>query len=127
MSDECTVCGAPGHRQFLPEQVSTWVLSVYEIERTVERLGEALADPNGTTVANVTNATVPDLAKQIENWQTVLRTYRAATVTDQAESIADQLQAWLTEYQTNVFNFLEDSGRDKPTSPQFRKTGQPQT
>ena len=82
-------------------------LSSGDGERLVSDLREALADPNGTTAANVTNATVPDLAKQIENWQTVLRTYRAATVTDQAESIAAQLQDWLAEYRTNVFNFID--------------------
>ena len=32
--------------QFLPEQISTWVMSVYEIEKTIERIGAALTDPN---------------------------------------------------------------------------------
>jgi hypothetical protein len=34
--------------QFLPEQITTYVMSVYEIEKTIERLGGALRDPNIT-------------------------------------------------------------------------------
>ena len=45
--------GAPGvcvddrvSSQFLPSQITTWVMSVYEIEKTIERIGAALTDPN---------------------------------------------------------------------------------
>ena len=61
----------------MPEQITTWVMSVYEIENTIERLGAVLADPNGTKLVNSANASVPDLEMQIKNWQTVLADYRA--------------------------------------------------
>ena len=97
--------------QFLPEQVSTWVMSVYEIEKTIERIGAALADTS-TKMENV-DASLPEpkdnLAKQIENWQTVLANYRNATGEGQTESVAKALQQELTEYQDKFREFLAES------------------
>jgi hypothetical protein len=97
-------------QQFLPEQISTWVMSVYEIEKTIERIGAALTDPNTKMEAK---EGVPDphtdLPKQIENWRTVLANYRAATIRDQAESVADQLQRELDDIHKNFKSFLYDT------------------
>jgi hypothetical protein len=98
--------------QFLPEQVSTWVMSVYEIEKTIERIGAALTDPN-TKMENKDSSSNydprADLVKQIENWRTVLANYRAATVKDQAESVAAQLERELNSIHANFQSFLKDT------------------
>jgi len=39
-------------------------MSVYEIEKTIERLAGPLRDPNGTKLVNSTNASIPNLEKQ---------------------------------------------------------------
>jgi hypothetical protein len=100
--------------EFLPEQISTWVMSVYEIEKTIERIGAALTDPNTKIEKkNASDASIPDprddLVKQIENWRTVLANYRAATVKDQAESVADQLERELDDIHANFESFLKDT------------------
>ena len=50
-----------------------------------------------------------DLVKQIENWRTVLANYRAATIKDQAESVADQLSLELNGIRENFQSFLVDA------------------
>ena len=50
-----------------------------------------------------------DLEKQIENWRTVLANYRAATIKDQAESVADQLSLELNGIRENFQSFLVDA------------------
>ena len=94
--------------EFLPEQISTWVMSVYEIEKTIERIGAALTDPN-TKIEAKPGVPDPrdDLVKQIENWRTVLTNYRAATMKDQALSVAEQLKVELNTIHENFQSFLE--------------------
>jgi hypothetical protein len=111
--DEPWLClGGLTMKQFLPEQVSTWVMSVYEIEKTIERIGAALTDPN-TKMENKDSSSNydprADLVKQIENWRTVLANYRAATVKDQAESVAAQLERELNSIHANFQSFLKDT------------------
>ena len=97
---------------FLPEQISTWVMSVYEIEKTIERIGAALTDPN-TKMENKNESSKydprADLEKQIENWRTVLENYRAATIRDQAESVAEQLSNELNGIHANFESFLKEA------------------
>jgi hypothetical protein len=107
--------------EFLPEQISTWVMSVYEIEKTIERIGAALTDPNtkievkkdenGDPLTDEDGNPLPDprddLVKQIENWRTVLANYRTATLRDQALSVAEQLKGELDTIHENFQSFLE--------------------
>jgi hypothetical protein len=83
-------------------------MSVYEIEKTIERIGAALTDPN-TKIEAKGGGPDPrdDLVKQIENWRTVLTNYRAATMKDQALSVADQLSSELDSIHRNFQSFLE--------------------
>ena len=52
-----------------PAQATTYVLSVYEIEQIVNSL-------NSKINVNTTDTAVPQLRKQVSNWQTVLSNYR---------------------------------------------------
>ena len=106
--------------EFLPEQISTWVMSVYEIEKTIERIGAALTDPNTKWEAKegVPNPHT-DLPKQIANWQTVLANYRAATIRDQAESVAEQLSRELNNVQAHFQTFLSEAEKGGDDNRQF--------
>jgi len=96
-------------------------MSVYEIEKTIERIGAALTDPKTKIESKDPNGPDPrdDLVKQIENWRTVLANYRAATVRDQAKSIAEQLSNELNGIHANFESFLEDATTGGPGSDQF--------
>ena len=101
--------------EFLPEKISTWVMSVYEIEKTIERIGAALTDPNTKIEGekdehgNIVTDPRADLVKQIENWRTVLANYRAATMKDQAMSVANQLERELDSIHANFQSFLKEA------------------
>ena len=98
-------------------------MSVYEIEKTIERIGAALTDPktklekkkdeNGDPLKDKNGNPLPDpradLVKQIENWQTVLANYRTATIRDQAESVAEQLSNELNGIHANFESFLKEA------------------
>ena len=110
--------------EFLPEQISTWVMSVYEIEKTIERIGAALTDPNTKIEKmNASDASIPDprddLVEQIENWRTVLANYRAVTVRDQAESVAEQLTKELNSIHESFKDFLKDTTTGGSERDQF--------
>ena len=101
--------------EFLPEKISTWVMSVYEIEKTIERIGAALTDQNTKIEGekdehgNIVTDPRADLVKQIENWRTVLANYRAATMKDQAMSVANQLERELDSIHANFQSFLKEA------------------
>jgi len=105
--------------EFLPEQISTWVMSVYEIEKTIERIGAALTDPKTKIEAKDGSDPRGDLVEQIENWRTVLTNYRAATVRDQAESVADQLTKELNSIHASFKGFLADTTTGGSARDQF--------
>jgi len=63
---EYCVLGDRTH-EWLPEQVSTFVVTVYEIEQTMARLGALGSDATDLT------------KKSLQNWETVLRDYRDVT------------------------------------------------
>ena len=106
--------------EFLPEKISTWVMSVYEIEKTIERIGAALTDPN-TKIEAKGGGPDPrdDLVKQIENWRTVLANYRTATMKDQALSVAEQLKGELDTIHENFQSFLKEATTGGSDSKQF--------
>ena len=123
-NDDGLCLGGQTTQQFLPEQISTWVMSVYEIEKLMERLGAALTDPNTKIEKkNASDTSIPDprddLVQQIENWQTVLRDYRATTVRDQAESVADQLTKELNSIHASFKGFLADTTTGGSERDQF--------
>ncbi len=104
--------------QFLPETITTWVLSVYEIERLIDRLGGPLRNPNSTKISAVGNVSIPDLELQIKNWETVLKNYRATTTRADLLSISEDLDQVLldTSRHFNAFLALSKNGKDSSRS-----------
>ena len=98
--------------QFLPEKITTYVMSVYEIERTIERLGKAIRDiANGDMEIQWSDEGIDsnDLQKQLTNWQTVLANYRATTVKSDLKSVAEQLKGVLAGLDKNFKDFSQGS------------------
>ncbi len=95
--------------QFLPEQVTTYVISVYEIERLIERLGAAIRDQaTGNLIFKGEDVTPAVLQKQIETWQKVLANYRATTVRTDLPSVAAQLDDVLDTLKADFTTFKKD-------------------
>ncbi|KAJ1446359.1 hypothetical protein M885DRAFT_591847 [Pelagophyceae sp. CCMP2097] len=95
---EDTYCvGGDRTYEWLPEQVSTFVMTVYEIEKTIERLG-ALHDDGGTD----------DSELALENWKTVLANYRKSTASS-TESYQDGIRDMLRGFQANFEHFAAES------------------
>ena len=70
--------------EFVPEKITTYVMTVYEIEQTIERLGEAVRDiANGDMVIKDGGEGIDegDLQTQLDTWVEVLRKYRATSKT----------------------------------------------
>jgi hypothetical protein len=94
--------------QFLPETVTTYVMSVYEIEMTMLRLGDALRK-HATGAMNFTgNITADDLEKQLGIWEKVLADYRATTTSTSATSVAEQLDDVLKNVLSKFRDFWTD-------------------
>jgi len=90
-----------------PEQISTFVTSVREIESTIERMGrqylvevdqgrESDGDPKEKQ-RREENAAEVQLG--IRNWQTILATYRAQTVSEDTTSVFEALQGVLDHFE----------------------------
>ena len=88
--------------EWLPPSVTTYLLSVFEIEQLIEKLGYEiqLGDVNGTA------------RKAIGNWETVLRTYRNST-TDSAEAVETVVSGMLNSL-NSVLRSLKATGSTKP-------------
>ncbi|KAJ1451362.1 hypothetical protein M885DRAFT_468528 [Pelagophyceae sp. CCMP2097] len=86
--------------EWLPEQVSTFVATVYEIERTMVRLGVLISDYEPDDVSE-------DVIKSraaLANWQTVLKDYRAATLESET-TLAGGIAATLAGYKAKFAAF----------------------
>ena len=110
--------------QFLPEKITTYVMSVYEIEKLIERGGALLGDGNeiSNTDENTGEGTVSvdkdEIKSQINNWRKVLADYREITTrdVDEAESVADRLSKELNEFHRQFRTFLDGAENvDKPS------------
>ncbi len=94
--------------QFLPETVTSYVMSVYEIEQTMLRLGDALKKQSEGQMNFTGNITVADLEKQISTWESVLAKYRKTTTSTSAKSVAAQLDEVLQNLTQSFSQFWTD-------------------
>ena len=94
--------------QFLPETVTSYVMSVYEIEMTMLRLGDALKKQSEGQMNFTGNITAADLEKQISTWEKVLADYRATTTSTSAKSVAAQLDEVLQNLTQSFSQFWTD-------------------
>ncbi|KAJ1451351.1 hypothetical protein M885DRAFT_529968 [Pelagophyceae sp. CCMP2097] len=90
--------------EWLPEQVSTFVATVYEIERTMGRLVQLIGEYEDDDVS----AEVVKSRNALENWQTVLRDYRAATLASET-TLAGGISATLEGYKKKFALFASAS------------------
>jgi len=91
--------------EFIPERITTYVMTVYEIEKTIERLGEAVRDiGNGDMEISGEGMDATKLQTQLTNWEKVLTAYRATEKT----SVAAQLQTVMDGLHTDFTKFHKD-------------------
>ncbi|KAJ1452456.1 hypothetical protein M885DRAFT_499110 [Pelagophyceae sp. CCMP2097] len=100
--------------EWLPEQLSTFVVTVYEIEQTMVRLGALIREspkPEGSDdairMANGGDEYARSM-KALENWKTVLSNYRKATVQSET-SIEAGVNAMLGHFKTQFEKFTADT------------------
>jgi len=96
--------------EWLPEQVSTFVATVYEIERTMGRLVQLI----GEYETDDTSAEVVKSRNALKNWQTVLRDYRAATLASET-TLAGGISATLEGYKKK-FALFASASEDSDTA-----------
>ena len=116
--------------EWLPEQVTTFVLSVFEIEMMIERLAlqydiDVKAERfNGTFEGETNEATLLG----IENWRKVLQNYRAITVNDKTPSIGeamnhvlDHLHVVFASGHSSLSSYFDDFTTEMNDASSYRK------
>ena len=88
-------------------------MSVYEIEQTIERLGEAVRDiDNKDMEISGEGMTAQTLKDQLKSWEDVLTKYRN---TEKTTSVAAQLQQVMDGLRVNFTEFYVDMQKDAPS------------
>ena len=79
--------------EWLPEQVTTHAVTVFQVERMIEKL-----------------AANPEVDEQyLQNWLTLLANYRAATVSDDVQTVKEGIDALLANLEAKFHSFAEHS------------------
>ena len=102
-----TILGAPTS-QFLPEQISTFVMSVHEIELLMERLA----------AQNAIDAS-EDIVRAIDNWEAVLRNYRAQTASNDNTNLADSVATLFDHLQVAFTDARDETTSDEGFSDRY--------
>jgi hypothetical protein len=88
--------------EWLPEQISTFVSTVYEIEKTMVRLGTLIKEGEEGS---------DELARSelaLANWQTVLSNYRKATLESET-TMEEGINSMLSDFKTQFEQFTADT------------------
>ena len=88
--------------QFLPEHITTFVNTVFEIETIMTRLSGLL------DTAEMSQEEREDVMQQIENWDVVLSNYRQTTVATHTESVAVHIDGLLEGMHKRFEDFLAE-------------------
>ncbi|KAJ1449841.1 hypothetical protein M885DRAFT_78637 [Pelagophyceae sp. CCMP2097] len=103
--------------EWLPEQVSTFVLTVYEIEKTMERLGFLIRNnPEGDPKNQGGHE------QALKNWQTVLSDYRTRTL-DSTATLVDGIAAELQGFEATFDSFTQKTDKGDALFKKYLASG----